>query len=149
MTIYIRTANQQDSENITGLVKSLAHYYLQDAKSALPSWFANTITIGAFTDRMIDPQYSNYVYQLGSSILGYILIKDGNHLYHLFVLEQYQNQGIARQLWEYTMTQHLAQKYTLRSSMFAVPFYKKLGLVESGAIGHKDGISYQPMQLIT
>jgi predicted GNAT family N-acyltransferase len=40
-----------------------------------------------------------------------------------------------------------SNRFTLRSSLYAVPIYKRFGFSESGPVGTKDGISFQPMEL--
>ncbi|WP_425475087.1 GNAT family N-acetyltransferase [Brenneria uluponensis] len=37
--------------------------------------------------------------------------------------------------------------YTVRSSIYAVPIYKKLGFKESESVTSKEGIRFQPMVL--
>lgn len=141
----IRSATKNDVENISSLVKSLSHYYLNDKESVLPDWFLSTLTTNAFLMRIESPDYSNYITEENSSIIGYISIKDTNHLYHLFVSEKHQGKGVARMLWEYATNNDEQTIYTLRSSMYAVPIYKKFGFIELGRAQEKEGIGYQEM----
>ncbi|MCH8529481.1 MAG: GNAT family N-acetyltransferase [Saccharospirillum sp.] len=89
----------------------------------------------------------NLVYEVDGSIVGYLAIKGGSHLYHLFVSEAHQGKGIAKQLWMAAIEGSPVKCFTLRSSLYAVPVYKRFGFEESGPAGLKDGISFQPMEL--
>lgn len=153
----IRAAKPQDALSLTQLVTSLAHFYLEETAQSpsaeLPEWFAATIERNAFEARIKSTEYLNLVYEQAGEVKGYIAIKLGEqpfaaHLYHLFVHESIHDQGIARQLWRQAQA-HLPEvsRYSLRSSLFAVPVYEKLGFQISGAAGDKDGIGFQPMAL--
>lgn len=143
----IRIATNNDAEKISELVKSLSHYYLKDKSGVLPEWFQSTIKKNAFYERIQNSEYSNYLYEENKLIIGYISIKDKSHLYHLFVSEEHQGKGVARKLWEYAANECMSNIYTLRSSLYAVPIYKKFGFVESCAAQENDGIGFQAMEL--
>lgn len=143
----IRTATTSDAAQIADLVHSLAHCYLNNPVERLPQWFADTLRLSSFTRRLTGPDYINLIFEEEQKIVGYIALKGGSHLYHLFVSEAYQGRGIARKLWEEAQQASSHPSYTLRSSIYAVPVYRRFGFVESGPIGTKDGISYQPMEL--
>jgi predicted N-acetyltransferase YhbS len=143
----IRQATEADVIEVSTLVKSLAHFYLDEPENELPAWLSQTLTEKAFTERLSNGGYTNFVYEQNNKIIGYIALKKPNHLYHLFVLEQFQGKGISRLLWEYVKNSGQHASFTLRSSVYAVPIYKRFGFCESGQIGMKDGVSFQPMEL--
>ena len=143
----IRPAIETDVPQIDGLVKSLAHYYLDDPSGELPSWLDDTLTHEAFTSRIFDIEYLNFVFEESGSIAGYVSIKGAGHLYHLFVAEASQGKGISRLLWEHVKKHCQCNSFALRSSIYAVPIYKRFGFSESGPVGTKDGVSFQPMEL--
>ena len=163
----IRIAHAEDVKEIATLVRSLSHYYLpqkissaQDsstksssAKSLstnrLPSWLLNTLAEEQFLQRINSAEYSNYVYCIDDEIVGYIAMKESSHLYHLFVSEAHQGNGIANGLWKHICGKCSAEKYSVRSSLYAVPVYKKWGFVETDMVREKDGIKFQAMALIT
>lgn len=143
----IREALITDAGKIKELVSSLSHFYLENKGSSLPEWFLQTLDIFEFERRISSEEFDNFVYLIDGEIVGYISIKENSHLYHLFVDESYQGNGISKKLWRYATTDSLENIYTVRSSMFAVPVYKKFGFIESGLAASKDGISFQPMEL--
>ena len=143
----IRVANETDLPQIAGLVASLSHFYLDDPGKELPVWFRDSITEAAFAARVSSPEYLNFVYEEAGVLMGYISIKGGSHLYHLFVAQAFQGRGVSRLLWLHAKEHSQSKHFSLRSSLYAVPVYKRFGFVESGPVGTKDGISFQPMEL--
>lgn len=143
----IRRASQTDIEQIARLVRSLASYYLDNPNSALPSWLEETLTEEAFKTRVSSSDYLNFVYEDGGSVVGYISVKQSGHLYHLFVSEKYQGKGISRLLWDHILKNSECKTFSARSSLYAIPIYKRFGFYESGTIETKDGVSFQPMEL--
>ena len=141
----IRKAKESDIDGVAKLVRGLSHYYLEDAQTELPEWFRATLTDSAFSGRFNDPIYYNYVSEIDGAIVGYISIKSGFHLYHLFVSSQHHNQGIAKSLWQYCLDNLQIKQCTVRSSLYAVPVYINLGFSISGNSAFKDGIGFQPM----
>lgn len=152
----IQTARSEDVKEIASLVISLSHFYLPQNKSLghllpdsiLPDWLLDNLTENQFLQRINSSGFSNHVYKINDEIVGYVSMKEGSHLYHLFVSELYQGKGIAHALWKYICEQCPAEKYTLRSSLYAVPVYKKWGFVETGIVQEKDGLKFQAMELI-
>ena len=158
----IRIAHAEDVKEIATLVRSLSHYYLPQKTSSaqdsptksssvksLPSWLLNSLTEEQFLQRITNAEYSNYVYCIDDEIVGYIAMKESSHLYHLFVSEARQGNGIANGLWKHICGKCSAEKYSVRSSLYAVPVYKKWGFVETDMVREKDGIKFQAMALIT
>ncbi|AJQ96163.1 acetyltransferase [Gynuella sunshinyii YC6258] len=143
----MRKALLEDLEEIRNLVMSLTHFYLDDSSARLPDWFSETLTESAFAQRLTSSEFQNYVVEQDGLIVGYLSIKQGDYLYHLFVAEAFQGNGIARRLWLHARSQTSAKVFRLRSSIYAVPVYKRLGFEESGPLGTIEGISFQPMEL--
>jgi len=143
----IRTANSSDAPRLRSLVIGLSRFYLRDPKATLPAWLASSLSELEFVGRLTSNDYCNYVYEIDGKVVAYISIKRPGHLYHLFVAGPHQGQGIARLLWEHASKQSKNRTYTVRSSMNAIPVYKRFGFVESASAGEKDGVLYQPMEL--
>ena len=83
-------------------------------------------------------------------LAGFIGVRGGTHLFHLFVDAAYQRRGIARALWEAARAQALVPGhpgvFTVNASNFAVPFYASLGF-ERTAPMQADQVPYNPMRL--
>ena len=143
----IRSAVKKDAKEISYLVASLSHFYLKNRGDELPQWFSKTLTQSEFSKRIQGLEYSNFIYEIDGKIIGYLAMKGNNHLFHLFVSEKHQGEGLSRKLWEFAMSECVSDIYTLRSSLYAVPVYKKFGFIESAIAGEKEGIGFHPMEL--
>jgi GNAT superfamily N-acetyltransferase len=144
--MWIRRASKEDAQQLKDLVCSLAYFYMSDLNSDLPAWFSTSLDLVEFEARLESERFTNIVYELDNDLIGYISMKDNSHLYHLFVDRHHQGKRIARQLWSAVKKICPSSKYTVRSSIYAVPIYQKFGFVLSGVVGEKDGIQYQPME---
>jgi GNAT superfamily N-acetyltransferase len=69
----------------------------------------------------------------------------------MFVDEEYQNQGIARKLWqvalEYCLSKGNPGIFTVNSSKYALPVYKKLGFIPQSESQERNDVIYVPMKL--
>ena len=145
--MIIRNASVEDAPEIKDLVTSLSHYFLEDRRSPIPEWLSNTLQITAFEQRLSGSDYANFVYAIEDGIVGYISIKEKSHVYHLFVAENHQRNGISRALWDHATIGSGVNCYTVRSSRYAVPIYKRFGFTESEPLASKDGVVFQSMVL--
>ncbi|MGQ8367236.1 GNAT family N-acetyltransferase [Glaciecola sp. 1036] len=146
----VRAATLEDAENLASLVRSLAHFYIDQDTDNLPLWLAETLTTSAFERRLTDDNYVNLVCVIDNKIVGYIALKEKSHLYHLFVDKNFHGRGIARMLWT-SLSPFLSKSTptTVRSSVYAVPVYQKLGFIICGEKATKNGVSFQPMEIKT
>lgn len=143
----IRSAHLADAAQISALISALSHYYLNNQNAKAPNWLTDTTTVEAVTERILSPDYVSFVCLAEQKIIGYISIKDRSHLFHLFVSAQHHGRGISRELWNTAKSATNATKYTLRSSIYAIPVYQRFGFELKGEALEKEGIQYQPMQL--
>jgi len=141
----VRKARVSDAHSISTLVASLAHFNVAEQGTALPEWFSNTLTIQEFERRLTSDKFIQLVYVENQQILAYIAMRGSQHLYHLFVDEAHQGRGLSRLLWEKLKQQCPSETYTVNSSIYAIPIYKKLGFIENGPAGSKEGIDFQAM----
>lgn len=146
--MIIRQAKFEDALEIQALVFSLSHFYLESSNSLLPQWFKESLTITEFQKRLSDKDYVNIVYTEKGLIVGYLSIKNGNHIFHLFIDKNFQRQGISKQLWAYAITQSSNTTYTVRSSIYAISVYKSFGFEITEAENNRDDLAYQSMKLI-
>ena len=144
----IRKAKIDDALEIKALISSLSHFYLENKSSPMPAWFLKTLDVSEFERRLTNDWFTNFVYVDGNDIVGYISMRGGCHLFHLFVAEDHQRKGISKELWHYAISGLKANVYTLRSSIYAVPVYKRFGFIASGAAEVKEGICFQPMKWV-
>lgn len=143
----VRVAIPSDATQLRDLAVSLSPFYLGSPNDQPPPWLSDTLTLSAFVKRLSSSDYLTYVYEEGGRVYGYISIEAGCHVYHLFVEERHHGRGIARMLWERVRENSQTTHYFLRSSLYAVPVYRRFGFRESGPVGQQGGVEYQPMEL--
>ena len=143
----IRYAKKDDAEQIKELVTGLSHFYLSENETKLPEWLSSTLELKEFENRIKSNAFTNLVYERNNRILGYISIKDKNHIYHLFVSHEHQRKGISKKLWEKAKNLCQSPTYTVRSSLYAVPVYEYFGFSKSNEVETKDNLKFQAMKL--
>ena len=86
-------------------------------------------------------------------LAGFIGIRAGSHVFHLFVDAACQRRGVARRLWTAGRDAALASAgaahpgaFTVNASNHAVPFYEALGFVRTAPM-QVAGVRYNPMRL--
>ena len=147
----IRKATPGDAERISKLVCELsAKYVVQEftadgAEHLLASMNPDAIS------KYIHSGFEYHVAETDKQVVGVIAIRDNSHLYHLFVAEKYQRQGIAGKLWQVAMETCLSNgnpgEFTVNSSAYAVGVYEQWGFVAQSGPEEKDGVIYVPMKL--
>ena len=147
----IRAALLTDSEDISELISGLsAKFITGEFSSAGRAHLLSTMTPQAI-EKFIQSGYRYHVAEMDGSLVGVVAVKDDKHLYHLFVAEKYQRQGIAKKLWQLAMKECLNNKntgeFTVNSSEYAQDVYKRLGFVARPGPRIKDGVIFFPMSL--
>lgn len=143
----IREASIEDVSDISRLIRSLSHYFLEVQGTELPQWFLDTITIDAISERIYGSDFLNLVCVAENKIIGYLSIRNHSHIFHLFVAEGQHKKGVARALWDQSRLITNSEKYTIRSSLYAIPVYQSFGFEICGEPLTKEGIAFQPMEL--
>ena len=146
----IRKATPGDAERISKLVCELsAKYIVQEftadgAEHLLASMNPDAIR------KYIHSGFDYHIAETDQRLVGVVGVRDNSHLYHLFVAEKYQRQGIARKLWQIAMETCLASgnpgEFTVNSSANAVGVYERWGFVAQSGPVEKDGVVYVPMK---
>lgn len=84
-------------------------------------------------------------------IIGVLATSVRNHISLFFVEKEYHRMGIATALFEELIKkikQENSIKITLNSSLYAVPFYSKIGFVATDIEKVSNGIRYIPMEIV-
>ena len=100
--------------------------------------------------RNLDAGFVYHAAIVDGVLAGFIGVRGGTHVFHLFVDAAFQRRGIARALWDVARAAALMPGhpgfFTVNSSNFAVPFYASLGF-ERTAPMQVDKVRYNPMRL--
>jgi GNAT superfamily N-acetyltransferase len=149
----IREATTDDAGAISGMIASLARYFLADPdEPEAAAEFFQTITPAVIARHIAGGQYRYHVAELDGELAGAVGVRDAEHLYHLFVPERFHGRGIGGRLWEVARGAAMAQgnpgRFTVNSSDYAIPLYERLGFTATGPLQVMNGIAFMPMQLV-
>ena len=148
--IKIRSGSPSDVEAIARLIASFQGELTDDPSGAGAEEYLASVSVEAEREYLASARYLYVLACSGSQLVGFIAIRDGSHLFHLFVERAHQRQGIARLLWERALGDLCAPSsagvFTVNSSLSAVPVYRALGFLPAGSITSVHGISFLPMR---
>jgi GNAT superfamily N-acetyltransferase len=146
----IRSGLPSDAEAIARLIASFQCELTDDPSGAGAEAYLASVSVDAERDYLSSARYRNLLAYSDSQLAGFIAIRDGSHLFHLFVGRAHQRKGLARRLWEQALrelgTSGSREAFTVNSSLLAVPVYRAFGFVPSDSTKNADGISFVPMQ---
>jgi GNAT superfamily N-acetyltransferase len=139
-----------DAEAIAGLIASFQSELTDDPSGAGAEGYLASVSVDAEREYLASERYQYLLAYSDSQLAGFIAIRDGSHLFHLFVKRSYQRRGIARRLWEQALEKLCAPGsdggLTVNSSLSAVPVYQAFGFVPTGSTQSMHGISFLPMR---
>jgi len=139
----MRKAHISDARSLNHLIVSLENYYNNEGISP---FFAKKITVEAFEGYLMDEKsYEHYVCEEEGKIIGYFSLLNAIHFLYLFVDEKYHKQGVAKALVAYALKDKEHTHYSVNSSLYAVPFYEKLGFESVALVQKQHGMSSQYM----
>lgn len=150
-TLHIRPALVADAPSISALIRGAAHYFTikqngEGAEQILLGMMPNAIA-----NYIRSPNFNYLVGIIGTQLAGVVAVRDGKHLFHLFVQPELQRSGIARQLWQAAKSQAIAAGniagFTVNSTPYAVPVYERFGFCATGSRVERNGIAFVPMVL--
>jgi len=148
--VKIRSGSPSDAEAIARLIASFQCELTDDPSGAGAETYLASVSVEAEREYLASTRYRYLLAYAGSKLAGFIAIRDGSHLFHLFVERAHHGQGLARRLWEQALRElgvpGSRGAFTVNSSLLAVPVYRALGFVPSGSTKSVDGISFLPMQ---
>ncbi len=151
MNIKIRRATKRDAAAIHELILSVAHYFLADLNGKHAERFYKTVSKQEVAAQIADERFIYLVAEVRGKIAGILSIRDNAFVYHLFVAEKYQKQGVASALWE--KGRELALQagnpghFRLNATPYAVPVYRQWGFRPTGERLYKYGIDFVPMRM--
>jgi GNAT superfamily N-acetyltransferase len=145
--IALRDAVPDDAAAISALVAGLAQRWIVPDCSAEG---AATLLASMAPERTRERLHEGHRYvvaERGGRLVGVAALRLPSHLYHLFVAEHAQRQGLARRLWE-AVRVHAdpAAPVTVNASRHARAVYDRLGFEPVGEERFDRGICSTPMR---
>lgn len=147
----IRKAEATDVAAISKLVsrltrETIAHDFTPEARTLLLVSM-NEEAVGGY----LNEGYDYLVAEESGRLVGVVATRDDTHLFHLFVAESHQGQGLSRKLWEQALERCRqrsgGERFTVNSSLNAVGVYRRFGFVADSAAISKKGVVVVPMTL--
>lgn len=149
--LEIRRAELEDAGPISALIRGVAQHSTIHPDGIGAERFLQTIAPQAIEAYIKSPNFEYLVGFKGQDLAGVVAVRDDVHLFHLFVAPRFRRQGIGRKLWKTVKSAALAagnnEGFTLNSTLYAVPVYKRFGFETTGPTQEKDGIAFVPMRL--
>ena len=148
-----RAGSPPDADAIAGLIASFQSELTDDPSGAGAEAYLASVSAQAEREYLTSQRYRYLLAYSGPQLAGFIAIRDGSHLFHLFVERAHQRQGLARALWERALHElgppESQGAFTVNSSLAAVPAYRALGFLPAESIRSVHGISFLPMRRLT
>ena len=148
--MIIRPATIKDAEAISSLILPLVETFI--AQEFSPEGQRNLVSSmepGSIKG-FFEAGHRYHVAEVEGRVVGVIGIRDNAHVHHLFVAEEFQRLGIARQLWDVAREDCLAAgnagHFTVYSSRYALDVYRRFGFVEAGPPETKDEVTAIPLR---
>ena len=149
--MHIRPATLKDADEISALIVALSDpFYLHPSRAGAELFLAS-VSSESIRSYVSAANFSYQVAVTESMIAGIVAVRDNSHLFHLFVANSFQRQGLGHRLWStakaHALSAGSAGTFTVNSSLNAVPVYETFGFLRSGEIQRVHGVSFQPMSL--
>ena len=149
--MQLRSGATADAEAIAALIASFQSELTDRPDGAGAELYLASVSSEAERSYLDSDRYSYIVAERDGAMVGFISLRDANHIFHLFVARQHQRKGVARRLWREARAQTAKalgpRHFTVNSSLLAVPVYRAFGFEPAGEVASVHGISFLPMRL--
>lgn len=147
----IQRATIADAPRISALIRELSTPFLVSPSGEGAEPFLAAISESAIQGYVAASNFEYLVAEDQGQLVGVVALRDNSHLYHLFVAVPLQGRGLGGKLWDMVKAKALLLgnpgKFTVNSSLNAVPVYERFGFIASGPVVQANGVVFQPMQL--
>jgi GNAT superfamily N-acetyltransferase len=146
-----RAATVSDAAAISELVLAFRDEYLLDPTGRGAEEFLTSVSAEAERGYVCSNRYYYLLGEVEGVLAGVIALRDGTHIFRLFVARNFQRQGLARELWRRARQAlgpvYQPMNFTVNSSPMAVPVYRRLGFEQTSLQVETHGIAVVPMRL--
>ncbi len=146
----IRAGSPSDAEAVAALIASFQSELTDDPSGAGAERYLASVSVRAEREYLASARYRYLLAFAGPELAGFIAIRDGSHLFHLFVGRAHQRLGLGRRLWQQALrelcTPNSEGVFTVNSSLSAIPVYRRFRFVPAGSTQSVHGISFLPMR---
>lgn len=149
--MLLRLATFNDAEAISRLIAGVYDdIFLHRDRSGAQAFLAS-VTPPSIASAIAARNFHYLVMEEDGVIVAAGALRDGRHIYHLWVAASHRGRGLARMLWE--ALRHAAidagnpGEFTVNASLAAMPVYAAFGFVAEGEREESGGLVYQPMAI--
>ncbi|MFL6616687.1 MAG: GNAT family N-acetyltransferase [Pantoea agglomerans] len=140
----IRAALESDAAGISELIQLVSMQCNFSETEPCPQWFIDSIKPDVLQPLIFSDDYLWLIAVERGEVTGVLTLFEGNLVKYLFVHPKFQRKGVARALWQRAIPE-LRSEISVRSSLFAVPFYEKRGFKKVGKVKFFNDLSFQTM----
>lgn len=140
----IREAIESDAVRISELIHLVSLQCNFSETEPCPQWFIESTKPDVLQSLIASDDYLWLIAVERGEVTGVLTLFEGNLVKYLFVHPKFQRKGVARALWQQAIPE-LRSEISVRSSLYAVPFYEKRGFKKVGEVKFFNGVSFQTM----
>jgi GNAT superfamily N-acetyltransferase len=146
-SLTIVPAVPSDAAAISAMITGFAADLTVNPDGSGAEQFLQYMTAGAIESYIKSADIDYRKAMVDHRLAGVVALRDGHHLYHLFVAREFQRRGIATALWHTVRALASSSKkgITVNSSLLAIPVYERFGFRATGPKIEKDGVAFVPM----
>ena len=142
----IRQALEADASDIAELIYSTSVVCCFTPEQTMPEWYKESVQPSQIANLLKSEQMVWLVATQKQTLAGVLAVSDKSHVKYFFVHPAYQKLGIGKQLWHFALHNGVqGNSLTVRSSLFAVPVYERLGFMAIESPQTFNGMQYQTM----
>lgn len=142
----IRLALEADVSDIAELIYSTSVACCFSPAQPCPKWYEESVQPSQISTQFKSEQMVWLVAVEEQKLAGVLAVTDKSHVKYFFVHPAFQKLGVGKKLWESAMDRGaLGNSITVRSSLFAVPVYQRLGFKAIEPPKSFNGMDYQTM----
>lgn len=142
----IRYAQQMDVTHIAELMDTTSIACCFPSGQECPEWYKKSIQPDQIAGLVKLEKMAWLVAVQEETLTGVLAVSDKSHVKYFFVHPAYQKLGIGKQLWNFALRMGvLGNSLTVRSSLFAVPVYERLGFKAVEPPMFFNGMHYRTM----
>lgn len=152
MEYLIRKVNYEELEKVFSLIWSVFSEFVAPdlTKEGIDTFRVNFIESKDFKNCVQSGKQIIYGAYSKEKLAGVVSISENNHVSCVFVDKEHHRRGIATMLFNQIISklkEKQVEKITLNASLYAVPFYHRIGFKDLGGQQVFQGILYTPMEL--
>ncbi len=140
----IRAALESDAAGISELIQLVSMQCNFSETKPCPQWFIESTKPDVLQPLIVSDDYLWLIAVERGEVTGVLTLFEGNLVKYLFVHPKFQRKGVARALWQRAIPE-LRSEISVRSSLFAIPFYEKREFKKVGEVKFFNGVSFQTM----